>query len=160
MGTTRIKVIDLSGEKEQIKTSRKHAEKLTGVAKIKAAGPVSTLTRREEKKTKSVTTEGTEDKLKTQRESTIDTTSVPSDLSSDLSAKALASAEALAKEELSKPSVPSEPKSVVARKKKRHLGKKYAQAKGQLDSGKVYPAKDAIELLTKTSITKFDPTVE
>ena len=35
MGTTRIKVIDLSSDEKQIKTSRKHAEKLTGAAKIK-----------------------------------------------------------------------------------------------------------------------------
>ena len=44
MGTTRIKVIDLSSDKKVIKTSRKHArlaslakraEKLTGVAKLK-----------------------------------------------------------------------------------------------------------------------------
>jgi len=34
MGTTRIKVIDLSSDEKQIKTSRKHAEKLTGAAKI------------------------------------------------------------------------------------------------------------------------------
>ena len=35
MGTTRIKVIDLSSDEKQIKTSRKHAEKITGAAKIK-----------------------------------------------------------------------------------------------------------------------------
>lgn len=35
MGTTRIKVIDLSGQQQEIKTSRKHAEKLTGAAKLK-----------------------------------------------------------------------------------------------------------------------------
>ena len=35
MGTTRIKVIDLSSGDKEIKTSRKHAEKLTGAAKIK-----------------------------------------------------------------------------------------------------------------------------
>lgn len=35
MGTTRIKVIDLSSDKKQIKTARKHAEKLAGVAKLK-----------------------------------------------------------------------------------------------------------------------------
>src|SRR3989344_6890420 len=34
MGTTRIKVIDLSSDKQEIKTSRKHAEKLAGFAKI------------------------------------------------------------------------------------------------------------------------------
>src|SRR3990172_11021770 len=33
MGTTRIKVIDLSSSQKEIKTSRKHAEKLAGPAK-------------------------------------------------------------------------------------------------------------------------------
>src|SRR3989344_5828210 len=37
MGTTRIKVIDLSSDQQQVKTSRKHAEKLTGVGKLKKA---------------------------------------------------------------------------------------------------------------------------
>src|SRR3990167_6402356 len=50
MGTTRIKVIDLSSDQKEIKTSRKHAEKLTGAAKLKAAGPEGALARREEKK--------------------------------------------------------------------------------------------------------------
>lgn len=35
MGTTRIKVIDLSGQEQEIKTSRKRAERLTAVAKLK-----------------------------------------------------------------------------------------------------------------------------
>src|SRR3990170_4547043 len=34
MGTTRIKVIDLSSEQKEIKTSRKHAEKLTAVGRL------------------------------------------------------------------------------------------------------------------------------
>ncbi len=35
MGTTRIKVIDLSSSEKEIKTSRKHAEKLSGLEKLK-----------------------------------------------------------------------------------------------------------------------------
>ncbi len=35
MGTTRIKVIDLSSSEKEIKTSRKHAEKLAGLEKLK-----------------------------------------------------------------------------------------------------------------------------
>ena len=34
MGTTRIKVIDLSSDQKEIKTSSKHAEKLAGVQKL------------------------------------------------------------------------------------------------------------------------------
>ncbi|OGD84162.1 hypothetical protein A2165_02865 [Candidatus Curtissbacteria bacterium RBG_13_40_7] len=42
----------------------------------------------------------------------------------------------------------------------RHLGKKYHQASSLIDKNKAYPAKEAIELLSKASYIKFDPTVE
>src|SRR3990167_8542383 len=58
MGTTRIKVIDLSSAEKEIKTSRKHAEKLTGAAKLKAAGHEDAIARREEKKPKKEVSKG------------------------------------------------------------------------------------------------------
>ncbi|OGD92999.1 hypothetical protein A2697_05060 [Candidatus Curtissbacteria bacterium RIFCSPHIGHO2_01_FULL_41_44] len=147
MGTTRIKVIDLSSEKQEIKTSRKHArlaaslaargakraEKLAGPAKIKASSPEGALARREEKKTKVK-----EEKGKTE------STSPAID---------------------SLPSVPSVPpviktKSAATRKTTHHLGKKYRQASQLIDKNKVYPAREAIDLLYKIKVTRFDPTVE
>lgn len=141
MGTTRIKVIDLSSEKQEIKTSRKHAEKLTGAAKLKeekkvkakpATAEVAEVkpataeitevkTEITEKPQITETAETTEEKLKTQKE----------------------------------PSVPS----TVARHR-HHLGQKYLAAAALIDKNKIYPAREAIDLLYKTSITHFDPTVE
>lgn len=128
MGTTRIKVIDLSSKVKEIKTSRKRAEKLAGVTKLKEEKPA--------------TTESTEKKTEA-------TESVPSVKPSVSSV-------------VTTPSVPSviKTQSKVARKHKRHLGKKYQQAAKLIDKNKSYPAKVALELLSQTSITSFDPTVE
>src|SRR3989344_5848453 len=162
MGTTRIKVIDLSGEQKEIKTSRKHAEKLTGAAKLKAAGPVGPspnqrfsgtggLAQREEKKTKEkkASTESTEEKLTAQKGST-ETTSMPSE---PLRARAPSGPEASAPSVIKKQSV----STVVARKPRRHhLGQKYLAAAALIEKNKLYPAREAIDLLYKTSITHFD----
>lgn len=137
MGTTRIKVIDLSGEKEQIKTSRKHAEKLTGVAKIKAAKGKPRLQEREEKKPKQEVSEGP----KGSKVSEVEEKEVAS-VSSEPSA----------------PSQPSQPSKLLRRH--HHLGRKYLEAKAIIELQKLYPAGEAIDLLYKTSVTKFDPTVE
>ena len=145
MGTTRIKVIDLSSEQKEIKTSRKHArlaslasiqsrsglakraEKLSGLAKIKGAKES-----REPKEQKPATTDNTE--------------------TAEITESPIASV----------PSVSPPVHSVVAKKSTsgRHSGKKYQLAKSQIDPQKTYPAKEAIELLHKMSFTKFDPTVE
>ena len=133
MGTTRIKVIDLSGEKEQIKTSRKHAEKLAGLAKIK-----------ETKKPKAQVSKET----KGPEEPKITEPPRPS-----------------------APSVPPEPSApsvikkqavspVVARKHRHHLGQKYLAATALIEKNKLYPTREAIDLLYQTSTTRFDPTVE
>jgi len=132
MGTTRIKVIDLSSDHKEIKTSRKHAEKLSGVAALK-----------EKKKPKAKIEKKSEEKAVT--ESTPSVPSVPSKPSVPPAIK--------------KPSAP--PASVppaVARH--HHLGKKYYQASALVDKNKLYPSKEALELLVKTSFTRFDPTVE
>ncbi len=150
MGTTRIKVVDLSSDQEQIKTSRKHAEKLSGVAKLKATGPVSdsgeSLTRREgalalreEKKPKD--REGLKGK---------------GDLEGKPSEPSMPS-------EPSQPSVSPAPSVPIPSKKplkRRHLGKKYREALSLIDRGKDYSVSEVIDLLSKTSFTKFDPTVE
>lgn len=140
MGTTRIKVIDLSSEK-QVKTARKHAEKLTGMGKLKekpsasvssAAPSVSSTVAR-----KPATTQNTEK---------ITTTEIT---------------ETMEKPSASASSVSPSVSSVVARKtRQHHLGKKYKQASDLVDKTKIYPAKEAIDLLYKTSYTSFDPTVE
>src|SRR3989338_4213412 len=134
MGTTRIKVIDLSGEQKEIKTSRKHAEKLSGLAKI-----------RQEKKPKAEVSKEPEE----QKITPPSTSSQPSEPSPP--------------SVLPEPSVPPviKKQSVpIVTKKLRHTGKKYLVATALIDKNKIYPAAEAIDLLYKTSITRFDPTVE
>ena len=139
MGTTRIKVIDLSSGEQEIKTSRKHAEKLTGVAKIKATGPEGTLARRGEKREK-------EEVIKGPKESEVKTTSGPS----------------VPPKPSAPPVIKKQSPSVVARKpgSLHHLGQKYLSANQLIDKNKLYPAREAIGLLFKTSPTHFDPTIE
>lgn len=48
----------------------------------------------------------------------------------------------------------------VTRTRLERRGKKFRKAAEQIDSNKVYSLKEAIELATKTSTTKFDATVE
>lgn len=48
----------------------------------------------------------------------------------------------------------------VTRPKLERRGKNYQKAAGQLEKGKVYNLKDALELATKTSPVKFDASVE
>lgn len=139
MGTTRIKVVDLSSDQEQIKTSRKHAEKLSGVAKLKATGPEGALALKEEKKPKG--REGLKGKEELEGKSS--EPSIPS--------------------EPSQPSVsPTPPVPIPSKKplKRRHLGKNYREALSLIESGKAYSVSEVIDLLSKTSFTKFDPTVE
>lgn len=135
MGTTRIKVIDLSSDEKEIKTSRKRAEKLAGVSKLKKTA----------KADKKPVTESTE----TQHSVPSDTTSQPSVITKPV------------EESLTTTNQPEDlASSVVSRKQSRHhKGKKYQTAK-KLVQDKVYTTKDAIALLPKTSITSFDPSVE
>ena len=146
MGTTRIKVIDLSGEQKEIKTSRKHAEKLSGLAKI-----------RQEKKPKAEVSKEPEE----QKITPPSTSSQPSEPSvpSQPSEPSQPSPPSV----LPEPSVPPviKKQSVpIVTKKLRHTGKKYLVATALIDKNKIYPAAEAIDLLYKTSITRFDPTVE
>lgn len=124
MGTTRIKVIDLSSQEGQIKTARKHAEKLALSAKIKTSEktptPVQSLP--EDAKTKEELT----------------TAEQISETAQDTQTAKI---------------------SVAKKQSTHHKGKKYQEAK-KLVENKLYSAKEAIELLPKTSITKFDPAVE
>lgn len=132
MGTTRIKVIDLSSQEKEIKTSRKHAEKLAGVAKLRQKE--KTKAGKEQKPATTVNTE----KI---TENTVKST-VPDSTKTVQTVVARKTATA---------------PSVVAR---RHLGKKYQEVVKLVDKSKSYPAKEALELLLRTSITHFDPTVE
>ena len=123
MGTTRIKVIDLSSDQPEIKTARKHAEKLTAATKLKET--------KEPKKSKAPK-ETADQQPKTEEVAAPDkkSTAIP-------------------------------PKSSPAAKRSRHkAGKKYQEASKLIDKSKAYGAKEALDLLSKTSPTRFDPTVE
>lgn len=143
MGTTRIKVIDLSSQDQQIKTSRKHAEKLTGASKIKGA------------KEKPASTQQTESESINAKEPR------PEGLESTDKIAAPKSKKVVEASVVTKPETAPSASSVVTSKQKpkHHQGKKYQEAK-KLIAGKTYNVKEAIELLPKTSITRFDPAVE
>ena len=145
MGTTRIKVIDLSSDKKEIKTARKHAEKLSGVAKLKGS-PKAVKAKEEPRVTeelKPATTEVAEDTA--------------------IGAKPREPAKRKTTDQTEETVVTQEPtksSSLAVVRKHHHLGKKYAKAAALVDHHKLYPPAEALELLTKTSITRFDGTVE
>ncbi len=134
MGTTRIKVIDLSSSQQEIKTSRKHAEKLAGVPKLEK-----------------------EEKEKKQQEKHAESTQ-PQD-------QAVDAAENQAEETVTQNAepvaeTPKKAASVTPKKKATsHRGSNYEKAK-KLVEDKLYNVQEALDLLPKTSFTKFDPTVE
>src|SRR3990167_9070943 len=149
MGTTRIKVIDLSSDEKEIKTSRKHAEKLTDAAKLKATGPEGTTARREEKKPKKEVSKVSEvTKAATTENTEVTETTEPSQPSKP--------SQSFVPPQPSEPSQPSK----SSKPSSHHKGHKYLAAKQKIENGKQYPAKEAIALLSETSTVKFDPTVE
>lgn len=133
MGTTRIKVIDLSSSQKEIKTSRKHAEKLAGPAK-------------KEPKVKP------ENQIKQQQLSENSQLQQPEQEQPNEPEQVLESPEQIEEK------APS-PKPKKAKKQKRHLGANYKKAR-ELVENKLYSTTEALELLPKTSFTKFDPAVE
>ena len=149
MGTTRIKVIDLSSDQKEIKTSRKHAEKLAGFAKIKkASGSKGPLVQREEKG-KSQRSETPDPEQK------VDASSAPASTQTPKTSpqQEISTEERTVNNEKPTTSPPAKKQPL------RHKGAKYLAAKKIIED-KDYGAKEALELLPKASITKFDPAVE
>lgn len=124
MGTTKVKIIDLSSENQSVKASQKHAQSLGSANKIKKEKPVEEKIQKPE----------TEEKLESQ-----DATPV---------------------EEEKVQTKPKAKKSKGPKAQKHHLGKKYKEAESKVEKDKLYPAAEALDLLAKTSYTKFDPSVE
>jgi large subunit ribosomal protein L1 len=131
MGTTRIKVIDLSSSQKEIKTSRKHAEKLAGPSKKEPkAKPGSSQPQLQE----SGQVQQQEPGKPNEPEQILD---------------------AAQQVEEKAPSA----KQKKTKKQKHHLGANYKHAR-ELVENKFYSTKEALELLPKTSFVKFDPAVE
>lgn len=145
MGTTRIKVIDLSSDKKEITTSRKHAEKLAGASKLNKTAKAVKF----DKKPTAEIIEKTQS-AETQHSPTSDTTTAPSVTTKPVEPQPI-------------DHVPSTPKPSTTPTRQRarlyHTGKKYRMAKILVED-KTYSIKDAFQLLPKTSITSFDPSVE
>lgn len=133
MGTTRIKVIDLSSSQKEIKTSRKHAEKLAGPAKKEPEVKPEKL-KAELQLPESVQIQQNEPEQPNQPEQI---------------------GEASQQVEEKTPL----PKQKKTKKQKHHLGANYKKAR-ELVENKLYSTKEALELLPKTSFVKFDPAVE
>lgn len=143
MGTTRIKVIDLSSDKKGVKTSRKQARPEAKRAHLAAKQAEKTASLPRGEASSPSADKGTEVKgaeIKKTADSKINI--IESDSTS-----------------VSKPSKSSQP-SKPSPSSRRHLGTKYLSAAQLVEKGKLYPVNEAVDLLYKTSITKFDPTVE
>ena len=143
MGTTRIKVIDLSSDQKEIKTSRKHAEKLAGVAKLKKD--------KKEEKPKTYPDQRVAQEVKSE-EVLEERTDVAEAADEQIEGSQIAKEEPTSTVKADQGSKPRKPTT-------HHAGKKYKAAK-KLIENKAYSVADALELLPKTSITKFDPSVE
>lgn len=139
MGTTRIKVIDLSSDQQEIKTSRKRARlaslakragKLAGSPReLGEAGAAKIKEEKAPKETKPAVAE---------KKPVTESTEKPAGTESNVPS-------------VIKRSVPS----VI-----HHRGRKYQQATKLVDKSRNYKLAEAIDILYKTSTTKFDPAVE
>lgn len=156
MGTTRIKVIDLSSNQGQIKTSRKHAEKLSGLEKLKGKKPQKQahhpkddqpIVQKDQKPLIAQTADISE--------ATGSDVASPSEITETPTLRPTDTTES---SEFSEPSQPSK-SSLLSHPSTHHKGKKYLQAKKNIEN-KLYKIKEALEILPKTSTTSFDPSVE
>ncbi len=116
MGTTKVKIIDLSSEQQEVKASRKHAQKVKPEASVENP-------------------QAAEANLPAGQE------------------------EAAAEEKVQTPKSAVK-KTKSAAKHNRHNGAKYKDAISKVEKDKKYTPTEALDLLEKTSYTKFDPTVE
>lgn len=128
MGTTKVKIIDLSSEQQEVKASQKHAQSLGSATKIKKEKPKEEGQKAKEPKSQSP------QKTDTQ--------------------------EAAVSEKQKPETKPKAKKAKAPKAQKHHLGKKYKEAAEKIEKDKLYGADQALDLLTKTSFTKFDPSVE
>ncbi len=131
MGTTKVKIIDLSSEQPEVKASQKHAQSLGSATKIKKEKEPEKSSKPENANT----VIASEAKQSEQEE--------------------IASSQAPRNDDKPKTKKAKAPKA-----QKHHLGKKYKEALEKIEKDKLYPVAEALDLLTKTSYTKFDPSVE
>lgn len=124
MGTTKVKVIDLSSGEKEVKASRKGAANVA--AKLKEGKDEKDLIAKKAPKPEEVTT--------TQEQSAADETTAPT--------------------------APIAKRSKSQKPKKHARGAKYIKVKELVEADKIYTARESFVLLAKTSLTKFDPTVE
>lgn len=156
MGTTRIKVIDLSSDQKEIKTARKHAEKLTQAAKLKGVKGMEGKEGREGE-------EGQEGQISVTPASA-ESTKVDA-LIENKEPRTQEVTKSPDSKSASATSVKPKVSSAVAKKPSqkvgtRHKGKNYLDAQTLVDKTKTYSIDEALEVLPKISFTKFDPTVE
>lgn len=143
MGTTKVKVIDLSSDEPEVKASRKAASRL--------AKPSVDIEAKRAKMRPSINTEEkTIEKVSKQRAPIVTEEGI-----TEGTEQAEVTERKLGAKEKAKLAA-TEP--VIA--KVRPHGAKYKKAVESIEKDKTYSAKDGIALLAKTSYTKFDPTVE
>lgn len=137
MGTTRIKVIDLSSDVEQVKTSRKRAQ----------TGAISNIKKPPVKEKKATAgNEPREGEQEKQATLSVETQAFqPAD-----------------QEFLGKTQGRQKPKEAKTSKPKwnQKKGKKYQNAKLSLDSATFYPVDSALELVKKVNFASFDASIE
>lgn len=140
MGTTRIKVIDLSSDQKEIKTSRKHAEKLSGAAKLKSEDQKTQQSQKVDKSESQNIDESENQSI------SVSGSGTPTQQSTDI---------ADTQENRETDTSTHKPTDSQTHRQ----GKKYLQVKKQIEN-KIYKVKEALEIFPKTSTVKFDPSVE
>lgn len=156
MGTTRVKVIDLSSDEKAVKTTRKHAEKMASAAKL------DIVKKKKDPKEKEKIAKIEAAKAKANEGKNKDETA-PSELieSADSKTDKAEKVEKTNEEEKTEAEEKEVKKEPTKPKKEstHHQGVKYQKAK-KLVENKKYSTKAAFAILPKTSYTKFDPSVE
>lgn len=140
MGTTRVKIVDLSSENEEkkVKPFKRIGEQKPAVSPAENLKTEKTSSQEEILEEKPQT-------LEEEAASIAATDSSPQKTETTMAEEA-------------KPAKKSARKT-KPKKQKHHLGKKYQTAKKEVED-KLYTPTEALDLLSKTSFTKFDPTVE
>lgn len=152
MGTTRVKIVDLSSVDEEKKV--KPAKKVVEQKPVEQ--PVEQISVEKQKPAE----EPTEEISQTLEE---EAASIVSEEAK--SKKTAAKGEPRSSDEREEPKTVAEPakkrpaKVGKPKKQKHHLGKNYKSAKAGIED-RLYTPAEALDLIAKTSFTKFDPTVE
>lgn len=137
MGTTRIKVIDLSTGDNQLKTSRKRAERGVSPDEIKKAAHI---------------------KVKKPADSQLLEESASQAENAEIPEGQIIPSKIVEVDDTNQ--VLKEENKASPRKKAKSHSKKYREAQLKIDKSKFYPVADAVEMIKQVSISKFGGSID